>query len=417
MTITTQRNNSKGIDHPTAKRKTRGAMASTSPINAALVLLATSCAALSGNGPTIAIGQRAAASATARAQRDGLRMGRLHHPAIKRVDDAFHSMVALRYRDGHDDSINQHQPRRKRAANIAKRAAAPNKNQLSTPTPSHKKIKNPNQDQKLRMSTPHHYFAPTVRKPSVTPQEDEQQQIRDQVVMDEYIEFYERRYSRLHPSPRHRQHRVILDLHLPMPGKSFLSHHDNEDKVSQSQEDEGLAANVEEEEDEDDPLQVLGLSKLASPKLRQKLQHVRHGLRQEHELRASSFHFFAHLYGGSPDHEAIVTKLASKSKATIHQAADPSESLDNNHNLPIGRTSSYASLSFRDQLSLLGATLNHLFMAFVRTMTILAAFASRTFSQILEGGGFRHSVRMMSVTCVAVVLMFRPLFRGALKQG
>ena len=82
-----------------------------------------------------------------------------------------------------------------------------------------------------------------------------------------------------------------------------------------------------------------------------------------------------------------------------------------------GRTSSYTSLSFTAQFKLLFSTLRNVTLAFVNTMQILTSFASRMVSEVLDKGGFRRSIRLMSIVPIMLVFMFKPLFRGAMKQG
>lgn len=246
--------------------------------------------------------------------------------------------------------------------------------------------------------------------------------------MDEYIEFAEKRYSRMHPEyharrsqPKHQQKqvrqakgqqvadgrrpRVVLDFALPR--KIFmetLSLHRCTPfailptKPSSSSEPKPTQEEIEDEEE--DPLNVLGLSGLASARLRQRL-HVPRDLRDEHMLLASStqsaVNFLTYCVNtGRPlvhAHPSAEGKEVSSSSAAA--AADG------------GRTSSYIALSFPAQFKLLVATMRRLVVAFVRTTQIMTAFAKRACEEILNKGGFRNTVQLASVASVAILFMFK----------
>lgn len=256
--------------------------------------------------------------------------------------------------------------------------------------------------------------------------------------MDEYIEYVERRYSRSHPKQHNTQQlkntrrpRVVLDfqlprkiflyavaLHRPAPGLTS-----NPLAAKPLMAPNTVAANyqaaavVQDDDGEEDFLNVLGLSSLASPQLRQRL-HVPRDLRDEASLLASStesaVNFLSHCMMHSrlpapPTLEMMIPGSAANSKAAAaSKVATVAEG---------GRTSSYTSLSPVAQTKLLLRTIKSLALAFMNTFKILTAFASRMFSEILDKGGFRKSVRMLGMASVCVLLMFKPLFSGALKQG
>eukprot|EP00571_Detonula_confervacea_P009595 CAMPEP_0172316562 /NCGR_PEP_ID=MMETSP1058-20130122/28673_1 /TAXON_ID=83371 /ORGANISM="Detonula confervacea, Strain CCMP 353" /LENGTH=452 /DNA_ID=CAMNT_0013030901 /DNA_START=74 /DNA_END=1432 /DNA_ORIENTATION=+ len=430
-------------------KQTNKTIAATSPaaMGKALVLLATSCAALS-SGPSIPAGRRGVASQQrSAAQHSGTVGGRfqqLNNDGAR----ATHSMVALHYRDGDED-----QPLDMQAANQGAVASASNSAaEMATPT-SH------------AVSRTHFnlFMFPITRRlmmpsmpampsmPQEASKEDEQQ-----LVMDEYLEYVERRYSRMHPKHRPQQPkgssrasrvnmrpRVVLDFDLPR--KIFLttlalhrvpsplaslgqrirqppvvpSPKPKQPTVSDAY-DRAAAATARQQasdtrdQEEEDPLNVLGLSSLASARLRQRL-HVPRDLRDEYmqltSSRASAVNFINH-YMHLSDH---TPKTTSPTSTAVTGASTNTQ--DNEVAAEGGRTSSYISLSFTVQFQLLLATLHRIALAFAHTIKIMTAFGSRMFSEILDKGGFRHSLRMMSVTSVAILFMFKPLFRGALKQG
>ena len=397
----------------------------------ALVILATSCAALSSQ-PMAATTRGVSASQPRSSTMRGGRTGRSN----SRNNDFNSSLVALHYRDGDADQSAEMQSVNRQAINTATVEAASNSN-LATPTldgeassersrsnftfKSLPTIVNPPTLQLLVSLMPHTLLAP----PKV---EDEQQ-----LLMDEYLEFYDRRYSRLHPRHRTQQSsakrrpRVILDFQLPR--KIFLSavafhrpsSSSNDHSTTNQQQPTPTAKPVintrQQAEEEEDPLNVLGLSNLASAKLRQRL-HVPRDLRDEHMLLTSGTTSAVKLYHYMTHTGHVSQQLSSISERTL--ASISGKDVASTSTAPTeegGRTSSYISLSFPAQLTLLVKTLQRMTLAFVNTMKILTSFASRMFSEILEKGGFRHSVRMMSMASLAVLLMFRPLFNGALKQG
>lgn len=264
--------------------------------------------------------------------------------------------------------------------------------------------------------------------------------------MDEYIEYAERRYSRMHPRHQRQQQqrqqqqqqrvsgarrskaKLILDFHLPR--KIFLSiialqtpqqTSPASSSANNNRPAAAAAAAATEEEEEEDPLIALGLSGLASPRLRQRL-HVPRDLRDEHTLLTSgatgAVNFIAHYCASAA---AASTGAAAPSApgnaATAKTSTAAVPDGQEKQQLSGGRNASYASLSFPEQLRLLKSTLSRLVLAFARTLALLASFATRAFSAVLEGGGFRTTARAAAAMAVAIVLMFRPLFGGAMRQG
>jgi len=397
----------------------------TSPaaMGKALVLLATSCAALSGQS-TIPAARRGA-SLTA-SHRRSVRTMMVHRGGGEKLRPT----MALHYRDGDEDQSSEMRAANRDAVAEASTTATPSKSGVdpaaaSTPTPS--------TPTGHRVST-HFILAPIVRlmpmpsmtmvrvKPSTASSSSKEEDER-QVVMDEYLEYVERRYARMHPK-HHGEHavrpkpRVVFDFHLPR--KIFLSTlalHRSPPLTASTQQPQqeqqqptttttasattgyavAAARQAEDVDDDDDPLNALGLTNLASARLRERLSlHVPRGLRDE----ASFLHHCIHPLS---DHASSRAKGAAAAAALAVDAG--------------GRTSSYIALSFAAQFKLLVATLGRIASAFVTTMRIMTAFGSRAFSEILNKGGFKNSLRMMSVASVAILFMFRPLFRGAMKQG
>ena len=140
----------------------------------------------------------------------------------------------------------------------------------------------------------------------------------------------------------------------------------------------------------EDPLNVLGLSNLASARLRQRL-HVPRDLRREVSLLTTSTENAVNLFN--------------------HYVRTPTS----NNSTPIqigGRLAAFVSLSFLGQLKLMINTLITFTKALITSLKIMANFASRAIPEILNNGGFGHSVRMVSVVSIAIILMFRPLLKG-----
>lgn len=351
----------------------------------------------------------------------GTTKGRVHRsssPNSINSNDAFHSVVALHYRDGDADQPLDMQANNQRSIDEA--AAS---KEVATPT------RDSRQQHHFGVSMPQFmlFALPSIKvvMPSTPPPSKEDEQ---QIVMDEYIEYYERRYSRLHPE--HRRHarrqnhqtpsfpKVVMDF--PLPRNIFLSMlalHNNRSPTASSTHPKTSAASAPEAEgddteEEEDPLNRLGLSSLASARLRQRLQ-VPVDLRDEHTLLTSGTTSAVNFYHSMMHHNSSPTRrssVAASAAATTTGGAVASSAEG-------GRQSSYIGLSFPGQVQLLVKTMLRLTLAFKNTIKILTAFASRMFSEVLEKGGFRHSVRMMSVASVAVLLMFRPLFKGAMRQG
>lgn len=203
-----------------------GAPPSASAAGRALFLLAASCAALNGSGPV--------------------------HPAHSnpavRGRPPRRLAAALRYRDGNED-----QPPDVRSATSGRAVVPSNPNRRGT-VPSH-----PQQ----RRRTPHRasgyltFFSVTV--PELwTPRPPPSSADADQLAMDEYILFQGARYSRLNHSEgdgaivRGRQEAGALRPRLFVPAPAV--------------EGGGPAGHQQ------DPLSVLGLSGLASDRLRQRLR-------------------------------------------------------------------------------------------------------------------------------------------------
>jgi hypothetical protein len=237
-----------------------------------------------------------------------------------------------------------------------------------------------------------------------------------QSVMDDYLEYVDRRYSRIHQqaarSPSRRP-RVILDFQLPR--KIFFSTLALHQRV---QEEVPTADAASPSITAASPralaeLNALGLSDLASARLRQRLQAPR-DLRDE--FTAASY-LFDHL--PSPSIEAA---LLTHMQGSINRASPVPAPVKTSSSNPVstapavgGRVSSFANVGPIAQFQLMFQTLQKIVQAFVTSIKIMANFASRLIPEILENGGFRHSVKMMSLATAAVLLMFKPLFRGALK--
>ena len=389
------------------KRRTTTVAAATS-----LALLASSCSALSG-GHSIAI-----ATVGIRSSRSG--GGPLQNNSHRRSSAAaprIHAHSALHYRDGDEDqSVDMRAANKSAVAKATTETTAVARGAAPTTTTSG--------------GTPHplvpHFKLFTFKSPPPPSKEDE-----EQTLVDEYIEYYERRYSRMHPRQQrqvnrpHHGHRgnggsvsfrmrPLLDLEFPR--KVFLSgmslrfrlHGQSPPSLAattaeergrrrssiRSAREEGRASSSDEVEDH---LNALGLSNLASPRLRQRL-HVPREWRDE---------------------VSFITSVRLR-----HNAAGlgvvPSATPESAGGCAVGgRTLSHASsLLPTAQWSLLLSTLQRFTLAFANTLGLLTGFSKRVLSSvILDGGGFRNSVKMMSVASVAIVLMFRPLFRGMLRQG
>mmetsp|Transcript_31054 Transcript_31054/g.57526 ORF Transcript_31054/g.57526 Transcript_31054/m.57526 type:complete len:479 (+) Transcript_31054:57-1493(+) len=467
----TPRYNSKNMkrsrQHPNSNNAStssgRAVVAPTSPVamGKALVLLATSCAALSSSHHHHHPPQPVATSTTSSQRRGGrsvassssssfrplLRNNRLHRDNDGHGE--FHSsMVALHYRDGDDDQpVDVREANRNAVDDFASSSATgksdirarasslPSLNLFTFPLPSIMPL--------VRINLPSMPSSPILTKEE-----------KEQLLMDEYIEFAEKRYSRMHPEyqgrrsqPKHHpkkqaggrqgssnhqegdggRSRVVLDFTLPR--KIFLStlflHRSAPLTILPTMASSSSSASSEpkptrEEIEEEDPLNVLGLSDLASARLRQRL-HVPRDLRDEHMLIASStqsaVNFLTYCVNtGRPlvhAHPSAEGKEVSSSSSSSSTSSPSSDAVAADG----GRTSSYIALSFPAQFKLLVGTMRRLLVAFVRTVRIMTAFAKRACEEILNKGGFRNTVQLASVASVAILFMFKPLFKGAMKQG
>lgn len=246
-------------------------------------------------------------------------------------------------------------------------------------------------------------FPNIVRLPPATEMDERQAEL------DEYVKFAAARYSRLHAgesdreksdvnqSGRERRPKTILDLSLPR--KVFFS--------SLAIQRRPVNPMVEGHPQEEDPLQVLGLSGLASERLKQRLH-----LKRDPDL---------------PSIDAAYQMLSQRMMAaTASTPAAPSEWL-----VPVpsplspdplrttaegGRTTSYVSASPLSQLRLLISTMKSFAAALAETSAILGRFFVSVVREVLNKGGFRHSLRMMSVASVALVLMIKPIMHSSMSQ-
>ncbi|KAL9187509.1 hypothetical protein ACHAXT_001612 [Thalassiosira profunda] len=377
--------------------KRRQAAAATSPLamGRALVLLATSCAALGTH--TISAGRAGRGSSHSRSL--------ARHRRVEGA--ALHTSVALYYKEGdHEQS-----PEMRAANQSAVEAAAGGRTSLDTAsaTPTTTRAAAP---------APFALFALPGLNLAPAPRSKED---LEHDAMDEYIEYYERRYSRLHPHKQHAGHHQarghqargpsrpqgLLDLQLPR--KIFLSTLSFHRSISAPAPKPAARSG---DEDEEDALHVLGLERLASDKLKHKL-HVPRDLRDEYESLTSSTEHAVNFL----THRICSTSLRAAAATAAPAAAATSPAATAASVAACPQCATYPSLSFPDQCRLLVATTAKLVRAFARTVRILAAFAGRAGAAILERGGCRCSVRMAGAAAVAAVLMFRPLFRGAMRQG
>eukprot|EP00986_Skeletonema_menzelii_P020605 scaffold31778_cov137-Skeletonema_menzelii.AAC.2 len=244
-----------------------------------------------------------------------------------------------------------------------------------------------------------------TRTPSESVNDDQQS------VMDEYLEYVDRRYSRIHSSSRQRRPSVFLDFHLPR--KIFFS--TLALQRGQKVPPQTVAASSPTTMTASSPqalaeLNALGLSDLASTRLRQRLQAPR-DLRDEftaasyileNYLPSPSFEtaLAAHIQRESPSPAPVLSGSAS----TIAQPAVG------------GRVSSFSNVGAVAQFQLMMKTLRKCFQAFATAIKIMGNFASRAIPEILEKGGFRHSCKMMTAATLALLFMFKPLFKGAMKS-
>ena len=254
------------------------------------------------------------------------------------------------------------------------------------------------------------------------------------------------------------------------PWQHLLSNINNNNNNKETQEEE-------EEETEDDALKTLGLHTLASPNLRQRLKaNVPREFRDEYR---SAINFIHHLVSISDNlneiqlalvpgpagggggvlntggvgeinkamgtggvgkggevadgrirtnsasnvattkaddmtpssSSAVTSSLTSKKKASSPTTTTTKEIINRNSYTSINTT-----LSFTLQFKLLLQTIHQLTMAFISTTRVLSSFIKRLCTQILDVGGFQHSVRIMSVVPLVVMVAFKPLFRGMMEQ-
>jgi hypothetical protein len=186
----------------------------------------------------------------------------------------------------------------------------------------------------------------------------------EQIVMDEYLEYVEKRYSRMH----RRKKSISKPIAFVFPTKMIST------MVYQTN---------------NEALQALGLTGLVSERLRTRL-HAPREFRNEHESAVNFFHYF------SP-------KEAEKTVAESSVAS--------------GRLAPHVSLSFAAQFALMMESLRKIFTAYMTSLKVMGSFFARAVPAILEKGGLGHSVRMLSVASLAVLLMFRPLLKGFMKQA
>jgi len=411
------------------RRRDNSIANATSPLamGKALVLTITvgSAAAFSGGGSNSAI-QQQRISTSRRIHHTSPNYSRhfLHNP--NHSNNEFHSIGALHYRDGDEDQSSSMRVANRSAVDEA--TGSNTATTISTETPNH--------SSSSRGVSKVNLFMPIVGlMPSMPPVPSHQsvEEDKEQLAMDQYLEYIDRRYSRLKPTSSHTKRPkggIIMDIpHIrkiffstlslhklpvltaaifgsPHVSTTSISSEEEKNKAKESREfrREALRRNGHESED---ALKSLGLSSLASARLQQRL-HVPRDLRDEYMSLTSgttnAVNFINHIV-----HLNDVPVILSPKKT----AADKAVAAD----MEGGRTSSYTSLSFTAQFKLLFSTLRNVTLAFVNTMQILTAFASRMASEVLDKGGFRRSIRLMSVVPIMLVFMFKPLFRGAMKQG
>eukprot|EP00956_Cyclotella_meneghiniana_P020572 scaffold36478_cov69-Cyclotella_meneghiniana.AAC.13 len=186
----------------------------------------------------------------------------------------------------------------------------------------------------------------------------------EQIVMDEYLEYIEKRYSRMHRPVKSIRSSFVFPI------------------VSTLVFDTPTITN--------EAFQALGLTGLVSERLRTRL-HAPREFRNEHESAVNIFHYF------SPK------EVENRTSDTVAMAT--------------GRLAPHVSLSFGAQFSLLLESLRKVSNAYFTSLKVMSSFFARLVPAILEKGGLRHSLRMMSVASVAMLLMFRPLFKGFMKQA
>jgi len=243
--------------------------------------------------------------------------------------------------------------------------------------------------------------------------------VNDDQQMDEYLEFIDRRYSRIHEksaagvsSSRQRRPKVVLDFQLPRKiFFSTLALHQRGDKVSVTTATTAASSTTMTAASSAQALSelnALGLSDLASARLRQRLQAPR-DLRDE--FTAASYILD---YLPSPAFEAAVPTQHRQSPSASPASSDSTAMVAQ----PTvgGRVSSFSNVGAVAQYQLMIQTLRKFVRAFATAIKIMGNFASRAIPEILEKGGFRHSCKMMTAASLALLFMFKPLFKGAMKS-
>ena len=407
------------------RRRDNSTANATSPLamGKALVLTITvgSAAAFSGGSSNSAAIQQQRISTSRRIHHTSPNYNRhfLHNPTHS--NNEFHSIGALHYRDGDEDQSSSMRVANRSAVDEA--TGSNTATTISTETPSSSRGVS-----KVNLFMPIVGLMPSM--PSV-PSQHSVEEDKEQLAMDQYLEYIDRRYSRLKPTSHKRpKGGVLMDippirkiffstlsLHkLPVltaaafgsPHVSTLTSISSEEEKKKAKESRDVRREaLRNGHESEDALKSLGLSSLASARLQQRL-HVPRDLRDEYMSLTSgttnAVNFINHIVHLNDVPVILSPKKADKNKAV---------SMD----MEGGRTSSYTSLSFTAQFKLLFSTLRNVTLAFVNTMQILTAFASRMVSEVLDKGGFRRSVRLMSIVPIMLVFMFKPLFSGAMKQG
>lgn len=326
------------------QRKSKGTVAATSPMamGKALVLLATSCAALSTGGGNAMTGRRAASHPPPRAAH-----GHCSRPG--RHADAGHCGVALRYRDGDED-----QPLDMQAANQSAVESAVSADRAAVSTSGRSGVATPTRH---LVSRPKLLFTPIVRlmptmppMPQYTPSSPPTKEEEEQLVMDEYLEYVERRYTRMHLGDQRPRPRVVLDLGLPRkiffatlalhrPSPASLADGAGQIEQSPPPSDHSVAtaygraaarAREPRPSDSEDALRALGLTDLASARLRQRL-HVPRDLRDEHTLLAAgtstAVNFFNHMVHLNDLNAKSLSAAAAADAAAQSSSSTPSSAL------------------------------------------------------------------------------------------
>lgn len=234
------------------------------------------------------------------------------------------------------------------------------------------------------------YRAPQIRVPAPVPSPTVGPQDEQQLVMDEYLEYVEKRYNRVHSrdaeaTPLTSQGSSRNAVFSPWAWLSDTS------SVTRASITSGSST---------DPLYILGLSKLASAQLLQK-----------HQVPARSKHDFS-FPALSVESVLFFVVPESPLRAALVDSASITDSVAKSG----GRVASFVGVSFLGQLKLMTKTLQRLWSSFTTTVKILSGFVSRTFSGVLKNGGFRRSAHAFSVASIAALFVLRPVFRAAMKN-